>query len=219
MSNPQERSARTPAGSQPAQPVEPGTGQAGQGTTTGARATGTTTGATGAAGTEGAGQTQRTGSTTTTTRDDMTAGGGQRGEAAGYPAGYDQAADENEPGTASTVGGVLSVVAGLLTFFAGLALVVRTSFYPTLSGYAYQWSAHNWGWALVGLGILLFAVGACALLGMAWARAAGIGIAVLTAIAGFLFLPFTPIWGIIIVALSVFTIWGMAHDSNTSRAY
>jgi predicted exporter len=53
-----------------------------------------------------------------------------------------------------------------------------------------------------------------AIRGRTWARAVGIGLAILTAIAGFLFLAFTPVWGVVIVAVSVFAIWGMAHDGG-----
>ncbi len=82
------------------------------------------------------------------------------------------------------------------------------------NNYAYNIHAYDWGWILLALGVVLFAVGACALLGMAWARYLGVGVAVLTAIAGFLFLPYTPIWGIVIVALSVVAIWGLLHDGE-----
>jgi hypothetical protein len=41
---------------------------------------------------------------------------------------------------------------------------------------------------------------------------------VLTAIAGFLFLPYRPVFGIVIVALSVLAIWGLLHDGEPSRS-
>jgi hypothetical protein len=107
------------------------------------------------------------------------------------------------------MGGVLSMLAGLLAFFAGLALVVRTSFYTALPGYAYRWTIHGWGWTLLVLGALLFAAGATYLLGMSFGRIAAVGLAVLTAIVGFLTLPYSPIWGILIVALSVAAIFGL----------
>src|SRR5580704_16761405 len=62
---------------------------------------------------------------------------------------------------------------------------------------------------MLALGIVLFAAGASVLLGIAAARPVAAGLAVLTAIAGFMFLVYSPFTGIVLVALSVFAIWGL----------
>jgi hypothetical protein len=122
------------------------------------------------------------------------------------------------PATAEQAGGVmggsLAILAGLIAFLAGLGVVVRPHFYPTINGYAYAWNGRPWGIILLILGALLFAAGAAALLDIAAARAVGVGLAVLTALAGFLWLVYAPVWGIVIVALSVFAIWGLLHDGE-----
>lgn len=120
-------------------------------------------------------------------------------------------------GAETKSGGVFSIVAGLLTFLAGLSAIVRASFYPTLAGYAYSWPIRNWGILLLVLGVLLFALGACAMLGMTFARPVAVGLAALTAVAGFLFVAFAPVWGVIIVAVSLVAIWGLLHDRAWSR--
>lgn len=215
MSRPQDKSTGIPTG---AQAADQGANMAGPGTSAGAAATGTagTAGDTGTA----AGSTTTPGSTTTGLRDrsgtlnEQSAGGYQRGTA---PSASHRGGGAHGTSSGSAMGGVLSVVAGLLTFLAGLAAVVRQHYYPALAGYAYTWNVRDWGIVLLVLGVLLFAAGACALLGMGWARPFGIGIAVLTAIAGFLFLAFTPVWGIVLVALSVFAIWGLVHDGGSEQ--
>ena len=55
----------------------------------------------------------------------------------------------------------------------------------------------------------MFAVGACALLGMAWAKPVGVFLAVLAVIGSFMWLVYSPFWGIILLALSVVAIWGL----------
>jgi hypothetical protein len=164
------------------------------GTRTGARATGVS-----GEPTTAAGQTYERG----------TAPSYERGTAptAGYPAGV-----RGAPSIDTKSGGTFSIVAGLLTFLTGLSAILRASFYPTLAGYAYSWPIHNWGILLLVLGVLLFAVGTCAVLGMPFARPLAVALAALTAVAGFLFVAFAPIWGILIVLLSALAIWGLLHD-------
>jgi hypothetical protein len=48
--------------------------------------------------------------------------------------------------------------------------------------------------------------------GRTWARVVGITVAVLSAIAAFLWLPYYPFWALLIIALDVFVIWAItAH--------
>jgi len=53
-------------------------------------------------------------------------------------------------------------------------------------------------------------VGACVLLGQTWARWAGVVVAIMSAVGSFLWLPFYPIWSIIVIAVDVFVIWALA---------
>jgi hypothetical protein len=116
-----------------------------------------------------------------------------------------------ETGSSTTHGGLALVLAGLLTFLVGLAFVVRHGFYHGFAGYAYNWGIVSWGWVLFGLGIVTFAVGASHLLGIPMSRPAGITLAVLTVVAGFMIVPFYPIWAIIIAALGLYSLWGLSH--------
>jgi hypothetical protein len=118
--------------------------------------------------------------------------------------------------TGSLVAATLMILTGLLAFFAGLSAIVRPSYYyhVHLTHYVYAWNIRPWGWALLILGALIFAAGACVMLGMTWARMVGIGLAVLTAIGAFMWLPYSPVWAILIVALSVFCIWALAHRTR-----
>lgn len=182
---------------------QPGATGTGPGTTTGAQAT-------------GRGQTV---STDTGTPYSTTAGTRERGyrEPAGYGRGEPGGGHGRtamETGASTAQGGLYLTIAGLLTFLVGLAFVVRHGFYHAFAGYAYNWGIVSWGWVLFGLGIVTFAVGACHLLGLPWTRPAGILMAVLTIVAGFMIVPFYPLWGIIVVALGLAAVWGLAHGAE-----
>ena len=70
---------------------------------------------------------------------------------------------------------------------------------------------NNGGWYDFGyfLGIVVFAAGVCVFLGMAWARYVGAALAVLSAIAHFMLIPYTPIWSIVMIAIDAFIIWAL----------
>jgi hypothetical protein len=46
--------------------------------------------------------------------------------------------------------------------------------------------------------------------GRPWARVVAITLAVLSAIANFLFIPYYPFWSLLIIAVDVFVIWAIA---------
>jgi hypothetical protein len=114
--------------------------------------------------------------------------------------------------------GVLMILTGLYGFLAGLAMVLRPPFFAYHGGYLYVWSTHGWGWVELILGAVVVAAGACVLLGMVWARAVGIILATMSAVASFLVLPYYPIWSIIGIAVDLFIIWALVAYSGR-RSY
>ena len=57
---------------------------------------------------------------------------------------------------------------------------------------------------------MLAVTGFFILTGQPWARAVGIVVAVLSALANFLFIPYYPLWALVIIALDVAVIWALA---------
>jgi hypothetical protein len=118
----------------------------------------------------------------------------------------------------AVLAGVLMVLTGLYSFLAGLAMILRAPFFVYHGGYLYVWSTHGWGWVELILGAVVVAAGACVLLGMVWARAVGVILATLSAVASFMSLPYYPIWSIILIAVNLFIIWAMVAYSGR-RSY
>jgi hypothetical protein len=114
--------------------------------------------------------------------------------------------------------GVLMILTGLYGFLAGLAMVLRAPFFVYHGGYLYVWSTHGWGWVELILGAVVVAAGVCVMLGMVWARAVGVVLATLSAVASFMVLPFYPIWSIIAIAVDLFIIWALVAYSGR-RSY
>jgi hypothetical protein len=103
------------------------------------------------------------------------------------------------------------LMAGIFQAVQGIAALVNgTDFLIRGANYVFTFNASTWGWIHLILGILIAVAGGFILTGNMAARSAGIALAVLSAIANFLWLPYYPIWAIIIIALDVFIIWGLA---------
>jgi hypothetical protein len=133
------------------------------------------------------------------------------------------AAGHRADGGAAMAGGTvlaatLMILAGLWGFLEGLVAILHQSFFVSQPGYTYQFNVHGWGWVQLALGIVLFAAGACVLLGQTWAKAVGIVLAVFSGIANFLFLPYYPIWSIVVIALDVFIVWALATSMSRRTA-
>jgi hypothetical protein len=117
--------------------------------------------------------------------------------------------------TAAIVGtalaGTLMLLGGLWSIAMGIVVLSTHHVYvkTTEAGYSYRWTAHGWGWAELIFGIVLFAAGTCVFLGMAWARWVGVVLAVISAVGNFMFIPFSPVWSILMIAIDAFIIWAL----------
>jgi hypothetical protein len=113
-------------------------------------------------------------------------------------------------GAFTVLAATLMILSGLWGFFVGITGVLSGGFYATVPvTYTFSLSPYWWGIVELVIGAVVFAAGVCLLLGMTWARVVGIGLAVISALANFLFLPHYPIWSIIVIALDVIIIWAL----------
>jgi hypothetical protein len=104
---------------------------------------------------------------------------------------------------------VLMMISGVWSFLEGLAAVIRGSFVVVLPNYAYSLSAAGWGWFHLILGVLVAAAGVALLTDRFWARMVGVGLAAISAIVNFLYIPYLPVWSIALIAIDGLIIWAL----------
>jgi hypothetical protein len=104
---------------------------------------------------------------------------------------------------------VIMLVAGVWHALAGIAALVHDDVYVATPQYIYSFDLTGWGWAHLLLGILIAGAGVAVLQGQTWGRAVGIVLASLSLIANFLFIPYYPIWSLVIITLDVAIIWAL----------
>lgn len=129
--------------------------------------------------------------------------------------GYDDSdryAEEGPRGAAlglTMMAAILMMLSGAWNFLEGLAAIIKGSFFVVLPNYAFNASATGWGWTHLILGAVVFLAGICLFMDLLWARITGIVLASISAVVNFLYIPYTPVWSVIVIAIDVFIIWAL----------
>ncbi|MEU5372514.1 hypothetical protein ABZ362_26700 [Streptomyces sp. NPDC005951] len=114
--------------------------------------------------------------------------------------------------------GVLMLCQGVVAALEGIAALADGDVYGDVGEYVYRISLTGWGWIHLVLGVCVAVTGAGLLKGARWARVTGIVFASLNLFAHFLFLPYAPLWSVIVIALDIFVIWSLAAYRDPGRA-
>jgi hypothetical protein len=111
----------------------------------------------------------------------------------------------------SAFAGAMLMIVGLFQFFQGLVAVINgNQFFVTTPNYVFQFNVTTWGWIHLVLGAVIAVAGLFIFTGNIVARSVGMLLAGLQALANFVWLPYSPLWSIIIIAIDVFIIWSLA---------
>jgi hypothetical protein len=113
--------------------------------------------------------------------------------------------------------GLMMIMVGIWQALEGLIAIFENEFYVATRNYLFQFDATTWGWIHLILGLVMAVAGWGLLSGRTWARVLGITVAVLSAIANFLWLPYYPFWSLLIIAVDIFVIWAVvAHGREVA---
>lgn len=98
---------------------------------------------------------------------------------------------------------------------AGLIAILDDEFYVATRNYVLQFDATQWGWIHLIFGTLIAIAGGYLLTGSVFARTIGVLMGFVSALIGFAWLPYAPVWGVIIIAIAVSVIWALtAHGRD-----
>jgi hypothetical protein len=105
--------------------------------------------------------------------------------------------------------GVMLATVSVFQILEAISALAKDDVYVNGLNYTYKFSLTTWGWIHLVIGLIALAVAIGILLGQTWGRVAGIAIAALIALSNFAFLPYTPVWSVVIIAFSGFVIWAL----------
>jgi hypothetical protein len=114
--------------------------------------------------------------------------------------------------------GFMLILVGAFQFFEGLAAIIKDQYYVIGPNYAYNLDVTAWGWIHLIWGAIVVGAGFGVLAGKLWARLVGIVVATLAAIAQFFYIPYYPIWAVLIIALCIACIWALSVYNTSDDA-
>ncbi|WP_406448030.1 hypothetical protein OG782_04170 [Streptomyces sp. NBC_00876] len=114
---------------------------------------------------------------------------------------------------------ILMIFGGAMAIFQGIAAIAKDDVFVTTRNYVFQFNLTGWGWIHLVLGIVIVLAGCAVFTGAVWARAVGIVLAGLGALANFLWLPHYPMWSIVLIAIDVFIIWALCAGPRKGEEF
>ena len=118
-----------------------------------------------------------------------------------------------------TFAGVILITVGIFQAFAGLAGLIENEFYAVTPEYVVQFDATTWGWIHIIIGLIVIAAGFGIFSGNVLARTVGVFAALGSMISVFAWLPWYPVWGIIVIAMNIAIIWALTVHGRVLAEY
>lgn len=115
--------------------------------------------------------------------------------------------------------GFMMIMMGGWWLISGLVALFNSDFYVVTKRWIFQFDISTWGWIHLIFGIIVLVAGFFLFKGAVWARTVGVIIAVIATLLSFAWLPYYPVWGILLIAVSIAIIWALtAHGRDIIEA-
>lgn len=126
-----------------------------------------------------------------------------------------QPSPNREPSAWALTGVVFAAsILGLIGVFhiiSGAVAIFDDDFYVKTANYTFNIDISAYGWIHLLLGCLILLICWGLVRASVWAAGATIAIALFSAVANFMSIPYYPLWSIVLVALNVWVIWAITR--------
>ena len=107
--------------------------------------------------------------------------------------------------------GTVMVMIGTFQALEGLVAIFNDEFFVVTRNYTFDLDVTAWGWIHLIIGIVVLATGFGLFARSTWAGVTGILICALSAISNFFFIPYYPIWALLLIGLNIWVIWALTR--------
>jgi hypothetical protein len=138
----------------------------------------------------------------------------------------DHRAGQNHPATPPSgaamglilFAGIMMIMVGVFQAIQGVVALFNDTFYVVGQKWVFSFNVTTWGWIHLLAGVVLVVAGYFLFQGAVWARVVGVSVTIISAVLSFMWLPYYPIWSILIIALDVFIIWALTvHGRDVAQ--
>ena len=113
---------------------------------------------------------------------------------------------------------VILILGGVLHAMQGVVGLANNEFYVTTQNWIFKFDATTWGWVHILVGLIAIGTGIGLFYGAVWARTVGVIVAAVSVFANFVWLPYYPVWAILIIAFDFFVIWALTAHGRDMKA-
>jgi cytochrome c oxidase subunit IV len=107
--------------------------------------------------------------------------------------------------------GTMMVLIGVFQALAGLVAIFNDEFYVVTQNYTFDLDVTVWGWLHLLVGLAVLATGFGLFARRPWAGVTAIMLCMLSALVNFFFIPYYPIWSLLVIGLNLWVIWSVTR--------
>ena len=105
----------------------------------------------------------------------------------------------------------MAILVGTFHVMEGLVAIINDEFYVVARNYTFDLDVSAWGWIHLIFGVVMLVTGFGLYTRATWAGVFAIVVAMLSAVANFFFIPYYPIWALVLIGLNVWIIWAITR--------
>jgi hypothetical protein len=133
---------------------------------------------------------------------------------------HQESSPPDRPISGWAVGGIafagsMMIINGFFQMINGLTAIINDEFFVVTPNYTFDFDVTAWGWIHLILGLIIFLGGLYLFSGNPAAIALAVVIAMVSAVANFFFIPYYPVWSLLIIAIDVWVIWAVTRPAET----